>query len=59
MPTAGFSTAPAHVTASAPALGQGHRSDRDEPPALAEVLDLQEAEVPRTADAIHHFFGDI
>ncbi|MYU06031.1 hypothetical protein GTY81_19515 [Streptomyces sp. SID8366] len=59
MPTAGFSTAPAHVTASAPAPGQGHRSDRDEPLALAEVLDLQEAEVPHTADAIHHFFGDI
>jgi hypothetical protein len=27
-------------------------------PPLIEVLDLQENEVPDTADALRHFFGD-
>ncbi|MET9103729.1 hypothetical protein [Streptomyces antibioticus] len=29
-----------------------------EPPILAELLDLQESEVPGTADALQHFFPE-
>ncbi|MET9776281.1 hypothetical protein ABZ023_18805 [Streptomyces sp. NPDC006367] len=37
-----------------------HQEPRDQParPALAEVLDLQETEVPRTAHALQHFFPE-
>ncbi|MGW2652167.1 hypothetical protein ACWC1D_00670 [Streptomyces sp. NPDC001478] len=37
-----------------------HGESRDQPPrpALAEVLDLQEDEVPGTADALEHFFPE-
>ncbi|MCX4682205.1 hypothetical protein OG413_44295 [Streptomyces sp. NBC_01433] len=33
--------------------------DRDELVPLAEALDVQVAEVPGTADAFEHFFGDL
>ncbi|MGW0603985.1 hypothetical protein [Streptomyces sp. NPDC002640] len=38
----------------------GHQEPRDQPPspALIEVLDLQETEVPHTAHALEHFFPD-
>ncbi|MEV7157112.1 hypothetical protein AB0N77_21185 [Streptomyces misionensis] len=37
-----------------------HPEPRDQParPALADVLDLQETEVPRTAHALEHFFPE-
>ncbi|MEU3975161.1 hypothetical protein [Streptomyces bacillaris] len=44
-------------TTDAPADGSG-QEPRDQPtrPALAEVLDLQESDVPRTAHALEAFF---
>ncbi|WP_158713643.1 hypothetical protein [Streptomyces sp. NRRL WC-3626] len=62
MPTACLTPAPAHAAAPAPAYprSRGDRGERGhEGPTLAEVLDLQEAEVPHTADALDHFFGDV
>lgn len=64
MPAACLTPAPAHAAALAPAparpRSRGDRGERgDSGPALAEVLDLQEAEVPGTADALEHFFGDV
>lgn len=37
-----------------------HQEERDQPPnpVLAEVLDLQETDVPRTAHALEHFFPE-
>ncbi|MFF7400660.1 hypothetical protein [Streptomyces murinus] len=58
MPTAGCPTTPDRATAPAGAHAQ-HRAPRDDGPALAEVLDLQEADVPHTAEAFRHFFGDL
>ncbi|MFF9785737.1 hypothetical protein [Streptomyces nigrescens] len=46
--------------AATAAPSDSHQEPRDQPPrpALAEVLDLQETEVPRTAHALEHFFPD-
>ncbi|MFJ4741190.1 hypothetical protein [Streptomyces sp. NPDC088775] len=56
MPTLSRISPPAASASTA----DGHRDPRDQParPPLAEVLDLQEAEVPGTADALEHFFPD-
>ncbi|MEV5279811.1 hypothetical protein ACFYMW_26105 [Streptomyces sp. NPDC006692] len=37
-----------------------HQEELDQPPSpvLAEVLDLQETDVPRTAHALEHFFPE-
>ncbi|MFJ9574601.1 hypothetical protein [Streptomyces bacillaris] len=45
------------ATTSAPD-DSGDQEPRDQPPrpALAEVLDLQESDVPGTAHALEHFF---
>lgn len=47
-------------SATAASAPDGHQEPRDQPPrpALAEVLDLQESEVPRTAHALEHFFTE-
>ncbi|MGW3955365.1 hypothetical protein ACWEKM_31535 [Streptomyces sp. NPDC004752] len=58
MPTVCLTTAPTHAAPPAPTYPRG-RGGQGGGPALAEVLDLQEAEVPRTADALDHFFGDV
>ncbi|MFE6412211.1 hypothetical protein ACFVOR_35355 [Streptomyces sp. NPDC057837] len=58
MPTACLTTALSHADRPAPERPKG-LADRREGPALAEVLDLWEAEVPCTADALDHFFGDV
>jgi hypothetical protein len=62
MPTACLTPASVHAAAPAPAdpRSRGDRGERGHgSPTLAESLDLQEAEVPRTADALDHFFGDV
>ncbi|MGW1783957.1 hypothetical protein ACWCQQ_33310 [Streptomyces sp. NPDC002143] len=49
------------TASSAPALASAtEHSERvgHERPVLAEVLDLQEVEVPGTADALQHFFPE-
>lgn len=35
------------------------RTDASKDPPLSEVLDLHDAEVPGTADALTHFFRDL
>jgi hypothetical protein len=52
MPAACLAASPA-TTAEDPARG-----DQSVRPTLAEVLDLQEVEVPGTADALQHFFPE-
>ncbi|MFE3374547.1 hypothetical protein [Streptomyces anulatus] len=47
--------------ATTPAPDGSGQEPRDQPPrpALAEVLDLQESDVPLTAHALERFFPDV
>lgn len=56
MSAACLASSPAATTA--PTGEHPARPGRPERPALAEVLDLQEAEVPGTAHALRHFFPE-
>ncbi|GHH25786.1 hypothetical protein Srubr_25810 [Streptomyces rubradiris] len=47
------------TTSSAAASCDGPGPDRSWGQSLAEQLDLQMSEVPRTADAFEHFFADL
>ncbi|MBC3990403.1 hypothetical protein H8N00_16270 [Streptomyces sp. AC563] len=57
MPATSHATEP--IEASLPVITCPHRKAEPKGPAMAEVLDLQEVDVPGTADALPHFFGDL
>ncbi|MGC5264038.1 hypothetical protein ACPXCO_23770 [Streptomyces cyaneofuscatus] len=49
---------PSSATTTSPAHTHHDRPDPSPRPTLAEALDLQESDVPRTADALEHFFPE-
>ncbi|MEU1076232.1 MULTISPECIES: hypothetical protein [unclassified Streptomyces] len=56
MPTAYLASSPS--TTNAPTGEHPGQPTRPERLALAEILDLQEVEVPGTAHALRHFFPE-